>query len=136
KSQELQTTLIRFLTSKGLNKDSEGVYSLSDEEVRSVEKVITNVEDQQISNLRSRISEIFWEYETYKLYGNPGGHSVTQRIEFWKASMGIWQKNLIIGVGTGDLDNEFKKYYAENNSVLNERWQLRSHNQYLSIAVA
>ncbi|MGI8893884.1 MAG: O-antigen ligase family protein [Bacteroidia bacterium] len=136
KGQDLNTTLIRFLSSKGWYKDREAVNSLSDSEVRSVELGITNVEDQQVSNLRSRISEIFWEYETYKLYGNPGGHSVMQRLEFWKASMGILKNNLIFGVGTGDINDEFKNYYVQSNSVLNERWRLRSHNQYLSIAVA
>jgi hypothetical protein len=136
KGQALSTTLIRFLASKGLYKDSEGINSLSESEIKSIEQGITNVNDQEISNLRSRISEIFWEYETYKLYGNPGGHSVMQRLEFWKASIGIIKNNLLIGVGTGDLDNEFKKYYADNKSILDERWRLRSHNQYLSVGAA
>jgi len=136
KGQELKVTLVRFLTSKGLNKDKEGVNSLTDDELASVERGVTNVDDQEISNLRSRISEIFWEYETYKMYGNPGGHSVMQRVEFWKASLGILKNNSLVGVGTGDVNNAFVNYYKETDSSLDERWRLRAHNQYLSIAVA
>lgn len=136
KGQQLNSTLIRFITSKGFKKDREGVYNLSQREIASVENGITNVNDQQISNLQSRVAEIFWEYEAYRMYGNPGGHSVMQRLEFWKASVGIIKNNLLFGVGTGDLDSEFEKYYDDNKSVLDSRWRLRSHNQYLSIGVA
>ena len=136
RGQPLVSTLIRFLTSKGFNKDREGVEKLTDSEIYSIEQGITNVDDQQMGNLQSRLKEIFWEYETYKMYGNPGGHSVMQRIEFWKASLEIIKRNVLYGVGTGDLNEEFKRFYEVSNSRLGEKWRLRSHNQYLSIGVA
>jgi ABC-type multidrug transport system fused ATPase/permease subunit len=40
KGQRLKFTLIRYLTSKGLKKDAEGIAALSDKDIRNVEQII------------------------------------------------------------------------------------------------
>lgn len=134
--QQLQYTLIRFLTSKGLRKDSTGIATLTDSEVRSIESGIANVDYQYTFNIGNRVHQTLWELEQYRLSGDPSGHSVAQRIEFWKAATGIIKDHPIAGVGTGDVPDAFKRQYEKMQSQLDERWRLRSHNQYLSIAVA
>jgi O-antigen ligase len=42
----------------------------------------------------------------------------------------------VIGIGTGDLPQAFEDQYKKMNSNLSTQNRLRSHNQYLSIAVA
>jgi hypothetical protein len=129
-------TLVRFLTSKGLRKDADAVNSLSDEEIKAVERGVTNLNYQSVSNLKGRIYETFWEIDLYKKTGEVNGHSLTQRFEYWKTAFSIIKNNLFFGVGTGDVPMAFEKEYIKNNSSLSPEWRLRSHNQYLSIAVA
>jgi hypothetical protein len=45
-------TLFRFLTSKGLRKDADAVNSLTDKEVEAIERGVTNVNYQNISDFR------------------------------------------------------------------------------------
>jgi hypothetical protein len=135
KDQNLKYTLIRFLTSKGCRKDADGVNKLSDDEVLSVENGIANVNCQNIHSLRFRIYETIWEYENYRLTADPNGHSVMQRLEYWKASLGIIKENLMFGVGTGDMNLAFALQYEKMNSPLDKKWRFRSHNQFLSITV-
>jgi hypothetical protein len=129
-------TLIRFLTSKGLRKDADAVALLSDEEVKAIERGVPNVNYQSISSLSGRIHETLWEIDLYEKTGNANGHSLTQRFEYWKTALGIIKNNLLFGVGTGDVPMAFEQAYEKNNSSLKKEWRLRSHNQYLSIAVA
>ncbi len=136
KSQPVLATLVRFLTSKGLRKDAAAVYSLSDEEIKSVEAGVTNVNFQKISDLKSRINQVIWEIDNLLKGGNPNGHSVAQRLEFWRTSLEIFRSNPIVGVGTGDLASAFKSQYEIMNTKLDTNHRLRSHNQYLSIASA
>lgn len=129
-------TLIRFLTSKGFRKDANAVNLLTDDEIKAVERGVTNVNYQNISSLRGRIYETLWEIDLYSKTGQLNGHSLTQRFEYWKAALDIIKNNLFFGVGTGDVPKVFEQEYIKMNSSLSQNWRLRSHNQYLSIAVA
>lgn len=136
KGNEIKYTLVRFLTSKGTTKDAAGVAGLTQEEIESIEKGIPNVNYMGIFNPTARIHRIFWELNNYLNGGNPSGHSVAQRLEFWKAAVGIISNNILFGVGTGDTFNEFKNQYERMNSPLTQEWRLRSHNQFLAIGTA
>jgi len=134
--QELRSTLIRFLTSKGYRKDAEGVGRLSDEEVRLIERGVASTIYAEHSGIYVRIYQIAWEYKRYRETGDPSGHSVMQRIEYWKASRNIIQRNWLTGVGTGDLNTEFQQEYENMHSRLDQEYRWRSHNQFLAIFVA
>jgi len=136
KNQYLQFTLIRYLASKGLRKDGDALCSLSDEEIKAIEKGIPSSSFFEKMTIKKRIHQILWEYENYKKDGNANGLSVMLRVEFYKAAWGILKNNIIFGVGTGDVNNAFKKYYEDTNSLLKPEYRWRSHNQYLSFTVA
>lgn len=136
KGNDIVFTLARFLSSKGLRKDADAVNSLSSEEVKAIERGVVNVTYQNLSSIDRRLHEIAWELDVYKTTGDPNGHSLTQRFEFWKAALGIIKENIIFGVGTGDIQKAFDQQYNKMNSPLLKKWRLRSHNQYLSITVA
>ena len=133
---EIKYTLIRFLTSKGYTKDSAGVNRLSEKEIKAIEKGIANVNFIGVFNPTARIQKITWEINSYMKGGNPSGHSVPQRFEFWKAAVGIIKENYIFGVGTGDVETAFNEHYKKVNSCLTQKWRLRSHNQFLAMGVA
>lgn len=136
KGHELRITLIRFLTSKGLDKDSAGLVRLSDKEIKAIESGTANSFYIEHSGLTSRLHQSIWEYQHYLKSGDPTGHSITQRLEYWRTGWQIFKANLWMGVGTGDLQQSFDKQYELNQSKLSEQWRLRAHNQYLSIAAA
>ena len=136
KGNNIYYTLVRFLASKGLRKDADAVNSLSEEEVKAIEKGVVNVNYQDIASIEGRLHEIAWELDVYKNTGDPNGHSLTQRFEFWKTALAIIKQHPIIGVGTGDIQNAFDVQYEKMNSPLLKESRLRAHNQYLSITVA
>lgn len=86
--------------------------------------------------MRARLLQIMWEFDLFIKGGDPNGHSVTQRFEFWKAAMGIASSNLLIGVGTGDMPSAYRQQYIKMHTALDFQHQLRSHNQFLAIMVA
>lgn len=136
RSQLLRTTLMRYLSSKGLTKDSAGVWALSDQEIQHVESGIANIHYVNMTGLKSRIHQVLWELEVYRNWGNPSGKSISQRLEYWKTARAIIAEHPWLGVGTGDVPKAFKEQYEKMNSPLDERWRLRSHNQFLSVTVA
>jgi hypothetical protein len=135
KGNELKYTLIRFLTSKGLRKDSAGVFALSNAEIHSVENGIANVSYQKMGSIRVRIQKTIMEYYAFKNQDNPNGSSVLQRMEYWKAGWSIFKQNFWIGVGTGDVQKSFDMEYEKENSRLLKEYRHRAHNQYLTFAL-
>lgn len=127
---------IRYLTSKGLTKDSAGVAQLTDEDIKNIEEGITNYRYTNASPIRKRIKEIFWEYQDYKQGFNPSGNTLLMRLEFWKAAIYIIERNPVFGVGTGDAQMAFNRAYLRSKSQLTPEWRLRSHNQFLAITVS
>jgi hypothetical protein len=136
RGQELRFTLIRYMTSRGLKKDSAAVWALTENDIKTVEKGIANINYTGRSILYGRIQQVIWEIERYSNGGDPSGHSVTMRWEYWKTAVHIIRENPIFGVGTGDVPAAFREQYIKDGSMLTERWRLRAHNQYLSLAVA
>lgn len=129
-------SLVRYLTSKDLRKDAEGVSRLTDVDIRNIENGIANYNYIENPGIRTRIMKVMVAYNNYKRDSDANGSSVFQRVEYIKASLNIIKKNLFVGVGTGDIADSFASYYEETNSKLMLEYRFRSHNQYLAIAVA
>jgi hypothetical protein len=129
----LKGTLIRYLTSKDLRKDADGVAALTPSDIAAIESGIPTCTELSQQGLSRRLNRIFFEWSNYKAGGTPDGHSIIQRLEFWKTAWSIIQRNFWTGVGTGDIKTAFKEGYIEGNSTLSERYRLRAHNQYLTM---
>ena len=132
----LEPTLARYLTSKGLRKDAQGVMELTDEDIHNIEQGVANYNNWQHPGLRARLSSTLFEYGLYRKYNNPNGGSLSQRIEFTRASLHLIGQHPWFGVGTGDVPQAFSQAYDEIHSPLQEEYRFRAHNQYLAIAVA
>jgi hypothetical protein len=135
KRQPVRFTLIRFLTSKGLRKDREGVNSLSEQEISLIENGVANAELAQKGNFANRLKNALWEYEDYKLTGDPRGRSMIQRVELWHSSVYLIKNHLWLGVGTGDPADVFAAWLYIQDSLL-KKSELRSHNQFLTFTIA
>jgi O-antigen ligase len=131
----IHSTLIRYLTSKGLRKDAEGVKQLTAKDISNVENGIANVIFEKKYSIYPRIYQTVWEYYTYSSTGYVNHQSFSQRIEFAKAAITIIKSNFWFGVGTGNWKTEFAKAFKANHSGLDESLYASSHNQYLNFMV-
>lgn len=128
----LRWSVIRYLTSKGLNKDAEGVRALTNEDIQNIEKGQVSILDN-IHPLKARL--ISMNDELLAIGVNPNGYTFLQRLEYWKAGISIVKENPLIGVGSGGAKEAFSTYYVKTNSPLSEPNRRQSHQQFLSIAV-
>ena len=128
-------TLVRYLTSKDLRKDAEGVEHLTENDIRNIENGIANYNYIENPGFKTRIMKVMVAYNNYERNGDANGSSVFQRVEYIKASFEIIKDNPVFGVGTGII-KPFADYYENTNSKLRPEYRLRSHNQYLAITVA
>lgn len=135
KGQPLKFTLIRYLTSKGLRKDRDGVNALSKKDIDNIENGIATETILEESGIKRRLKIIIYEFDSYLRGNTPNGSSVTMRFEFWKIGWHIAQENWILGVGTGDIDDVYKKQYRVDKSELLIKYRHRAHNQYLTILI-
>lgn len=136
KGQILLHTLIRYMSSKGLNKDAEGVNSLNDQDIINIEYGYTNYRFVKNRGISQRIYNIIWQIDFYLKGGSPNGHSITQRFEYQKYGFILAKRNFWIGTGTGDLDDQYKGIYNEYRSKLAVNNRHRAHNQFLTFYIS
>lgn len=133
--KNLEATLARYLTSKELRKDAEGVNTLTEQDIQNVEHGVANYVNWSHPGVYARLSSTLFEYSQYLRSDNPNGGSLSQRIEFTKTSVYLIKKHPWFGVGTGDIPNAYAQAYDEMQSPLEPRFRCKAHNQYLSITV-
>ncbi len=131
RGQELRRTLIRYMTSRNLRKDSAGFARMSPEDIRNVENGMANYLFAHRVALYPYFYQVLWEMDQYKK-GKLSGHSHIQRVEYLKTAWQIARDHFWYGVGTGDVPDMYNAYYEKNHSSLTPDWRLRAHNQYLT----
>lgn len=136
KGQPLRHTLVRYLASMGVRKDSIGVRALTDEDVARVEKGVTSIVSGRRDPVRARIDQVLYEWDHYRAKGDASGHSVAMRYEFLRTGWAIARNNLLTGVGTGDTRPAFAAEYERRHSRLGAIWRLRAHNEYLTLLIS
>ncbi len=132
---ELRVTLIRYISFLGMTKDSVAVSRLSDNDITNISRGFANPLYAEVGSPEAKWYEIAWQAERYMSGANPSGHSVTQRLEFYRAAISIIEQNPLLGVGTGDVRRAFDTEYSVNNTPLSKKFQLMAHSQYLTFAV-
>jgi len=135
--QHIDLTLIRYLTSKNLTKDSLGMSHLDTVDIALIENSVASVVYREHkTGLYPRLYQTLWEIDSYITRGAIGGSSIVQRIVYLKASWEIIKNNIIFGIGTGDGQDALKEYYKTSNIELDKKYWNISHNQYLTVWIA
>lgn len=127
KGQPIAQTLIRYMASMDLRKDAKGLKNLNASDIKKVENGCAS---QYCQGIIARMYGLKYQILNEQ---NPNGHSLLQRIEYWKAGYYILGENFMIGVGTGDVQNVFDTYYEQTNSTLIPDNRLRTHNYYITV---
>jgi hypothetical protein len=128
----VKNTLLRYLTSKNLRKDSAGLAQLSDSDIENIEKGVANEIFTRKAGITSRLYRTMWELYNYSKGANPTGYSVAMRIEYLKTAWAISKTYFWFGTGTGDVLKELNIQYHTENTILPPKWRLRAHNQMLT----
>jgi hypothetical protein len=124
--------LFRYLTSKGYRKDAEGLEKLSDTDIRNIENGMTNCRFVNPFSFYNRIYQIVWEIDVYQKGGNPSGHSVSQRLEYYKMAIQIIGEHFWFGNGTGGYYLAYQEKYNRSKFFQGQEYRQRSHNMFLS----
>jgi O-antigen ligase len=128
KGQPIRFTLMRYMTAKDLKKDSLDFQALTLKDIKSIEKGIASPQESE-SGLWARWKGIQFQLQNAE---DPNGHSLLQRLEYWKTAWHIIEENWLLGVGTGDVQDAFDKQYSIDKSPLQLEYRLRAHNNYLT----
>lgn len=128
RNQPVSSTLERYLSSKALCATEVGVKQLSTEDIQFIEKGYADVHETY-GGMQARLLDI-----RYQLHhaSNPSGHSILERLEYWKNAWALIENHWMLGVGTGDVDDAMQAMYDQRNSPLTKERRLRAHNSYLT----
>ncbi len=130
-------TLIRYLNSMGLRKDSAAVMQLSDDDIRNIEHKNANVYYTRKGHVRRALYETFFGISLYQKYGVINESSMLERVELWRASWRIIQDHWFLGVGIGQqraaLDQQLVN---QHSSIAGKKKNRGSHNQFLTFWIA
>ena len=127
--------LLRYLSSKGLMKDSLGYAQLNDGDKNYVRNGFTNFRQPGWNFLQRRVYELVNEYDESLNGRGVNGHSFTMRLYFWNATFHAIRRNYLFGSGTGDVQAELDRSYRETASPLSQEWRKRPHNQFLTVTL-
>jgi len=128
KKQQIKFTIERYLISKNLPLRGDGVQKLSKDDIKNIEKGFADIQELK-PGIMARLYGLRYQIHHTE---NPNGHSLLERIEYWKTAIAISKENLIFGVGTGDVNDRFLEMYDATNSPLIAERRLRAHNTYLT----
>jgi len=132
---ELKHTLIRYLASKGFNKDSVGIQNLTQKDIDLIEKGYPNYLYEKKFGFQSKMAEVSWQISLYKESGDFQWNSVVQRYIAYKTGLGALSKKTILGYGTGDIEDAFIEEYQDSFGEFKKHAFSIGVNQFLSFLV-
>ena len=104
-NQELRATLYRYMSSRGLKKDRQGLMELTDTDIRAIEKGTTNYLNVTRPGFYVRVYEemmsLYVYYQSSRKVTSWG--SLTKRIDVWRASWEAFKEHPVLGWGTGSI---------------------------------
>ena len=129
----IRHTLIRYLNSKGLRKDSAGLAQLTPRDIQAIENGMASVSYTR-SGLEARYYETIRDLDLYFHHHEVGG-SIPRRFEMWRISWITFIRHPLFGTGTGDVKDALGLDLFKQDSPV-RGVLIRSHNQYLSFAIS
>jgi O-antigen ligase len=135
KGQPVYGTLLRYLASKGLTKDKQGLSALSNEDINLIEKGYASCIYLNKSLLYLKLYEVLWEFDRYINHDDPNAKSICMRLEYLKIGKQISSNNFWFGVGSGDLADCFQDAYLKSKTKLIKEYWKRAHNQYFTFFI-
>lgn len=83
--------------------------------------------------LKMRMESVFFDEDFDNAALKEEGVQMRQKL--WSSSYEVFKDHFLFGVGTGDFEDELMETYKKNKHRVQYRFQMNSHNQYLSFMV-
>jgi len=133
-NQELRATLYRYMSSRGLKKDRDGLMQLADNEIRAIERGTTNYLNIKRPGFYIRAYEEIMSLQVYYQSSRKvtSWGSLTKRIDVWRASREAFKEHPVLGWGTGSILKAVDYGIEKNGSTL-AGLNMKPHNQFLYI---
>lgn len=131
----VQPTLVRYLNACGFTKDSAGLWTLTESQVKDIERGVANPVYVGHNPVRKMVYVMLFEREYYVHTHAVRGFTMLQRLELWRATFAVIKSNPWWGVGTGDVGDELHACLQTMESALADSGK-GTHNQYLAILAA
>jgi hypothetical protein len=132
RNQPIKQTIIRYLTSKGLSKDAEGVFALNDQDIQNIKSGYTNCLEINWNAIEKRAYQIHFEYTNFKNGGKSVGHSIFQRFYMIDITKNILLQHPAGGVGVSNSRKLFEQGYAQLE-ITDDNMPKQPHNQFLTL---
>ena len=130
-------TLVRYLTSRGLRKDAQGISALSPLEIKAIESGVANWLELEKPPIRARLHELIRDMHYYSKTGNPNHKSLPIRIELWKGALNLLVQHPWLGIGIDSLRPQLAHHLKHMGSPLQGTYSnLNPHNQWLFLALS
>jgi len=127
-----KATLVRYLNSCHLRKDSAGVMALSDGDVHNIERGIANVGYTSGFGIKRALYPIFFSIELYRCSGDVQNSTLLQRVEYMRAAWHLVQQNWGLGVGLGNHKTAVSEQLKLEGSSMCWKERIGCHNQWLT----
>lgn len=135
RGQDIEGPLTRYLTSKALSKDASGIHQLSKQDIENIQMGNYNYQQPNWNNLQLRIDQIFYQLMAHYNRNDPNNKPLLQRLYYWRGAIDIISSHPILGVGSGDIQVEFDRYFEREVKELKPQYWHHTHNQYLTYFV-
>ena len=116
RGQPIKFTMIRYLSSLGVKKDSAGLNTISATDVAFIEKGYTNYKYTSKWGISRRIAQMFWQVGAYQYHGSSNHSSLLMRWVYFKVGLDIMLNNPVLGVGTGDMRLAYRSAMSSASS--------------------
>ncbi|MBO6118626.1 MAG: O-antigen ligase family protein [Bacteroidales bacterium] len=122
--------IYRYLNSKGLKKDAQGVNSLTQKDIENIKQGCSNIVYTDKFSLKPRLYQTFYEFERYFRTKEVENMSLIQRIVWTENTLKVIKDRPVKGTGTGAakdcMDRYLKISHPEIQMPIND-----PHNQFL-----
>lgn len=130
----IEQTLIRYLNSCHLRKDSVGVMSLNNQDIKNIENHIANISYTEKWGLERAAYPIFFSFQLYEREGYINNSTLFQRLEYWKSAWKQISKHPLLGVGLGNHKTAVAQQLDEDYTSLEEEHRcVGCHNQWFTL---
>ncbi len=135
--QELKGILIRYLASKGLKKEREGVAMLDDDDIRAIERGIANWRNVRRPGIVVRLHEeltglSYWHRSSGR---ETSWGSLSKRLDLWRAAVHAFKRYPLTGWGTGGVMRAMEYGKEGTGSSLSDL-KMNPHSQYLYLLLS
>lgn len=128
-------TLLRYLGSRGLTKDSAGVAALSEADVAAIERGVANHVYADGGTVRQMTYRMLFEYENFRVFGSVENSSLGERFVLWQSGWQVFCQHPLLGVAPGDVPDLCHEQIATTYPSMTAT-NKHLHSQYLSFLVA